>query len=204
MTSNKEIWEKIHSTRDWGRYPNEELVRFIGRNYFKLLKRERKKIKILELGIGQGANVWFLIREGFDVYGIDMSKSAVNKTYKRLREEDLYSEKLKDHFKMSSILNIPFKDRKFDVIIDIATTWYVTYTDHNKLYKEINRVFKKNGLFFSWHILKGSYGDDGKNYIDKDTKEKVEEGPLSNTGIQYFAQYKDLINLLESNGLKII
>ena len=105
---------------------------------------------------------------------------------------------------VANMMKIPFENEMFDVVIDIAATWYVSYTDHNKVYQEINRVLRKNGLFFSWHILKGSYGDDGINYIDKDTKENVEAGPLSNTGIQYFAQYKDLINLLESNGLKII
>ncbi len=203
MVFNEKIWEEIHSTRGWSRYPNEELVRFIGSNFFKLPREERKKIKILELGIGQGANVWFLMREGFDIYGIDISKSAVKKTFERLKEEDLFIKSLESHFKVADIMNIPFENEMFDIVIDIATTWNVTYTDHNKVYKEINRVLKKKGLFFSWHILKGSYGDDGINYIDKDTKENVEEGPLSNTGINYFAQYKDLINLLEINGLRI-
>ena len=38
------------------RYPNEEFVRFIGRNYFTLSKHKRKKIKILETGCGTCGN----------------------------------------------------------------------------------------------------------------------------------------------------
>lgn len=75
----KSIWEQIHSQRAWGRYPNEELVKFIGKNFFRIPKEERQNIKILELGCGQGANLWFLAKEGFDVYGIDISPSAIKK-----------------------------------------------------------------------------------------------------------------------------
>lgn len=204
MPSNKEIWEETHSTRGWSRYPNEELVRFIGSNFFRIPREDRKKIRILELGIGQGANVWFLLRENFDVYGIDISKSAIKKTFKRLKDENLFNVELEKHLKVGDIRKLPFDNENFDVVIDIATTWYVSYTEHNKAYKEILRILKKNGLFFTWHVLKDSWGDDGINYIDKDTKKNVTEGPLSNTGIQYFAKYEDLIDLLESNGLKII
>jgi len=34
------VWEKIHSQREWGKYPNEELVRFIGKNFFNLSKKK--------------------------------------------------------------------------------------------------------------------------------------------------------------------
>ena len=78
------VWEKILQEREWGKYPNEEFVRFIGRYFFNLGKDERKKIKICELGVGQGANVWFLLRENFDVYGIDISSTALKKLKRRL------------------------------------------------------------------------------------------------------------------------
>lgn len=204
MKSTEIIWEKIHSEREWGKYPNEELVRFIGRNFFKLSTTKRKNIKMLELGIGQGANSWFLIREGFDVYGIDISSSAINKFKIRLENEKLLKQNFETHFKLSDIRKIPFKENKFDVVIDIATTWYVSYSDHKKVFAEVNRILKQEGLFFTWHITKDSWGDDRKNYIDRDTKENVDVGPLSNTGITYFARINDLIELLESSQLKII
>ena len=86
-------WEKIHSDREWGKYPNEELIRFIGKYFFKIEFEKRNKIKILELGVGQGANVWFLVREGFDVYGVDISNSAIEKMKNRLKKENMYTDK---------------------------------------------------------------------------------------------------------------
>ena len=58
-------------------------MRFIGRNFFKIPLDERNEIKILEIGCGQGSNLWFLAKEGFDVYGIDISPSAIQKTEKK-------------------------------------------------------------------------------------------------------------------------
>ena len=142
------VWKKIHSSRDWGKWPNEELVRFIGRNFFRMPRKQRKKIRILEVGVGQGANTWFMMKEGFDVYGVDISCSAIDKFKKMFSEENLEVEDFSRKFKVADIREIPFGDR-FDVVIDCATVWYVTYTEHHSVYKEINRVLKKGGLFFS-------------------------------------------------------
>ena len=61
------------------KYPNEELCRFMGRNFFSknLNELERQEIKILETGCGSGANIWMLAREGFATYGIDLSPEAI-------------------------------------------------------------------------------------------------------------------------------
>jgi len=197
-------WEKIHREKEWGKYPNEELIRFVGRNFFKYEINKRKNIKILELGVGQGANVWFLLREGFDVYGIDISPTAIEKMKNRLNNEGFVLNDFNCRFKVGDIRKIPFEDSYFDVVIDVATTWYVSYIDHKKVYNEIYRVLKNQGLFFTLHILKGSWGYNKSKLIDKDTVIDVEEGPLANQGVQYFAEYNDLIELLQNSGFKIV
>ena len=71
-----EIWEDIHKNKEWGRYPSEEVIRFVARNYYN---QDRDKVKILDFGCGAGANTWFLAREGFDTYAFDGSKTAVKR-----------------------------------------------------------------------------------------------------------------------------
>ena len=51
-------WETLFASRAWGRYPPEELVRFVARSFGDA--PDRASVRILELGCGPGANVWFL------------------------------------------------------------------------------------------------------------------------------------------------
>ena len=55
-TSIDPVWEEIFSTREWGQYPSENIIRFVARNYYK---KERDNIKILDFGCGGGAHVVF-------------------------------------------------------------------------------------------------------------------------------------------------
>ena len=85
MKSFDNEWEKIHASQEWGKYPSENVIRFIARNYYS---KDRLKTRILDFGCGAGSNTWYLAKEGFDVYAFDGSVSAVEKTKKRLKEEN--------------------------------------------------------------------------------------------------------------------
>ena len=75
------IWESIFSSREWGKYPPEELVR-IASKFKKDYKTEY--LKCLELGPGPGANSLLLI-DLFNQYcAIDVSSSAIMKLKKRI------------------------------------------------------------------------------------------------------------------------
>ncbi|MBT4352481.1 class I SAM-dependent methyltransferase [archaeon] len=197
-------WEKIHSDREWGKYPNEELIRFIGKYFFKIEFEKRNKIKILELGVGQGANVWFLVREGFDVYGVDISNSAIEKMKNRLKKENMYTPNMTKKFVPINILNMDFPKDYFDVVIDVASMQYLSYTNNNIIFEKTNQLLKKNGYFFVWHLLKDSWGYDPNNCIDKDTVKNVTEGPAMNQGNIYYATMNDLCSMLNKNNFKII
>ncbi|WP_240682424.1 hypothetical protein [Campylobacter jejuni] len=54
------IWEQIFSKKEWGKYPSENVIRFIARNFYNV--QDRSKINILELGFGTGANLWLWYR----------------------------------------------------------------------------------------------------------------------------------------------
>ena len=50
----------------------------MGRNFFYKKLKDRKNIKLLETGCGSGGNLKMLIKEKFDVYGLDNSEKAIN------------------------------------------------------------------------------------------------------------------------------
>lgn len=51
MKSFDNVWEEIHATQEWGKYPSEPVIRFMARNYYK---KDRKSIKVLDFGCGGG------------------------------------------------------------------------------------------------------------------------------------------------------
>jgi len=59
---NIKLWDEIYQSNEWGKYPPVPVIRFIAKNFYK--DKNRKEIKILELGSGTGANLWFCAREG--------------------------------------------------------------------------------------------------------------------------------------------
>lgn len=61
--SNDNIWNSVFKNQEWGKYPSEDLIRFIARNFYSI--KNRLDVKVLEIGCGPGANIWFLAREGF-------------------------------------------------------------------------------------------------------------------------------------------
>jgi len=194
-----DVWEQIHSVRDWGKYPCEDLVRFIGRNYFKIPSSDRKNIRVLELGCGQGANLWFLAREGFDVYGIDTSPSAIEKAKKTLANWNISSVKLD----LQDILDIKYPARMFDIVIDCATVWCVSYTDHKTVYKNVQRILRPGGKFWSFHVAEGSSGYGTGNLIDYKTYDNISEGILQDQGVVCMLSDSDLRKLLSEAGLMV-
>ena len=109
------VWDKIFNEKEWGKYPSEDLIRFIAK-YFYNSSNDRKNIKILEIGSGPGANLWFLAREGFCVYGIDLSKKAIEISKERL---ELEVSGWKGSLFCGDISNLNFEDDFFDAVIDI-------------------------------------------------------------------------------------
>jgi len=192
------IWEEIHSSREWGKYPNEEFVRFIGKNYFFHNFDARKNIRILEIGCGQGANLWFIAKEGFDVYGIDISQLAIQKTSRYLANLNLNA-----NLKVVDMKNTNYPDAFFDVIFDCAAIQHSSFTDHKVIYDEIFRLLKPNGRFWTFHVTKGCYGEGCGTKIEDNSFTDISEGPLSGKGVVCFPSDTEIKELQIHSGFCI-
>lgn len=81
------------------------------------------------MGCGPGANCWYLAREGFCVYRIDGSTIAIRRAKKRLNIEvkGWYGD-----FVTGDIINIPFNEQFFDLIIDVECLYANSIEDTKK------------------------------------------------------------------------
>ena len=190
MTWNSN-WEEIFKNSQRGKYPPEELIRFIARRYYH--EPDRKSLKILEVGCGSGANIWYLAREGFAVYGIDGSKTAIHQANLRLDTENLNAE-----LTVGDIINLPYKKDFFDCIIDVECIYANTLADSKNIIEEIYRVLKPGGNFFSKTFMEGIVkpGDGTLLKGEPHTYQSISTGPLSaKVGIQRLTSENDIARL---------
>jgi len=181
-----EVWEKTFNSQEWGKYPNEELIRFIARNFYKV--KDRKIIKILEVGCGPGANIWYLAREGFCVYGIDGSITAIKKAKNRLNREvkDWFGD-----FRVGDIVTLPFDEQFFDAVIDVECLYCNSIKDLDRILDEIKRVLKPKGMFFSLTLATGCWGDETGEKVGYNAYYTT-EGPMKEKGFARFTSRKDI------------
>jgi SAM-dependent methyltransferase len=126
------IWDAIHRTRTWGKYPNEHLVRWVARKYFNV--PQRYETKFLDLGCGAGANTWFLRCEGFWVAPVDGSVSALRHV---------------DGGVAADAIRLPFASASFDCVVDIVCIAHHFADMAGCIIDEAARVLKPGGCIFS-------------------------------------------------------
>lgn len=161
-------WEEIFSTQEWGKYPPEELVRFIARNYYK--RANRNEVKILDLGCGTGAATWFMAREGFHTFGIDGSPTAIKLAKERFEKEGLTGE-----FRVGDLVELPYTDEEFEVVTDIASIQHNTPANIVRILSEIQRVLQPKGRFFGMMIAEDTSLSNWPGTIHFFTRAEIED-----------------------------
>ena len=193
MKSFSKEWEEIHRNQEWGKYPSEQLIRFIARNFYK---KDRKNIKILDFGCGAGANTWFLAREGFDVYAFDGSESAVNRAKEYLNKEGYNNV----HFSVMDGTELDYASDMFDCIVDNVCIYANKKVHIETMYKEAYEKLKKGGKLYSACFGDKTYGYGTGIYIENNTYENIEKGPLEGRAIAHFFTKDELRETLEVSG----
>ena len=180
------IWEKVFRENEWGKYPGESLIRFIARNYYK---EKRNTVKLLEIGCGPGANIWYMAREGFDVTGIDGSETAIKKAKERLQGEGLNARLVR-----GDIVKLPFADNEFNGVIDNECLYANSEENTLMALSEINRVSRGGGLFYSRTFSNEMFIG---NNSDKTNYEfsNIMDGPLSGKGFVRLMDKKKIYDL---------
>ncbi len=167
------------------RYPNEALIQFLARHYFRIPLVERKSIRVLELGSGSGANLWMIAKEGFDAYGIDHAPTGI-----ALCREMLAFWGVSAHMSVQDLRKLEFPDGFFDAVTDVVSVQHVDLEGHVAAYREARRVLKPGGRFFQWHLSDTSisFRESGGNIIDACTVDNIANPavPLHDNGLTCF------------------
>lgn len=183
------IWEDVYRQQSWGKYPGEDLIRFVAKNFYRV--SDRKNVRILEVGCGPGPNLWYMAREGFSVYGIDGSAVSITQARKRL---ELECSGWSGDLLVGDIVKLPFADEFFDAVVDNEAVYCNAYDQSKTIFLEMARVTKRSGKLFSRTFATGSWGDQTGENIGRNAW-IVAEGPMLNKGHSRFTAYEDIADL---------
>ncbi|QHW32608.1 class I SAM-dependent methyltransferase [Paenibacillus rhizovicinus] len=195
MKAFDEMWEQIHKEQEWGKYPGEEVIRFVARNYFGM---DRSETTLLEVGCGTGAVTWFMGREGFKVSAFDGSKTAVAKAQARLKEEGLLAD-----VQVVDATAMPYSNDHFDGIVDSAMIYANKVDAIRTILGECYRVLKPGGKLFSTGLFKvGMTGYGTGEKLEEHTFRELTEGALAHRGTAHFFDQDEIIKLWSEAGFK--
>lgn len=181
-------WDEKFRTRAWGRYPPEDLVRFMGRHY---KHAQKDAVRVLEVGCGPGANIWFLHREGFAVSAIDISPTGIDLAGERLRTENRGLNTVEPDLKVGNFAVLPWPDNHFDVVVDIFSLCANTVPVISQVVSEITRVLKPGGQLYSKSFGRNTTGYGGGTEIEPGTYDAIPSGPMHGMGIIHFFDHED-------------
>jgi SAM-dependent methyltransferase len=95
--------------------------------------------RVLEIGLGQGAESESLIRRGAQWTGIDLTAESVERVRTRLTLRDLPY----DDLRQGTVLDLPFADNSFDLVFSHGVLHHVP--EIRQAEKEIKRVLRPGG-----------------------------------------------------------
>lgn len=200
MNENINIWDGIFKNNEWGKYPPIALIKFIAKNFYKISQRE--SVKILEIGSGTGANLWFCAREGFCVYGIEGSATAVDRMKKRFQIEKLAHRladvKIGDYYDKID----EFEDGYFDAIIDVESLYCNSFIKSRDIVRKAFDKLRKDGVMFSMTFADGTYGLTGEE-IDYHALMPT-TGPMANMGFGRYVTREDIDKLYKLDSNEIV
>jgi len=181
------VWEKLHASQQWGKYPAIDLVKTV-MGHCKRNELDVSALRVLEIGCGAGANLSFLLAEGFQVWGVDGSISAIENAKSHLLEASKHGD-LDLH--VADFLSLPYESDMFDIVIDNLAVYANNVSSIERSYNEVYRVLKKNGYFYSRVWGRETLGYDASDALESGTLKSPKAGPCKDMGTSHFFSQKE-------------
>jgi tellurite methyltransferase len=105
-------------------------------------------MRVLDAGCGPGRNLVYLLKSGYEVFGVDESSEAVAQT--RRLAADLAPHLPADNFHVEPVERMSFADTGFDVVLSSAVLHFARDEEQwSSMVREMWRVLKPGGILFA-------------------------------------------------------
>ena len=115
----------------------------------QLLKgRLTPEMRLLDAGCGDGRNLIYFLRSGYDVSAVDESSISISQV--RELAATLAPQLPADNFRVEAVETMTFGDASFDVVISSAVLHFARDEEHwQRMVREMWRVLRPGGIFFA-------------------------------------------------------
>jgi len=167
---------------------------YLNKNYLKetkfissFFKENKKKLNILDLGMGTGTHLINFLKQGHFVDGVEISQKMIKIANKKIKKNNI---RLNYNFFNQNILNFIGHEKKYDVTVLLfhVLNYLKNFNELKKIFKNTHSNLKNSGLliFDCWNseILK---------------KEKLQDSKKSISFGKYVLQRKGIIDSKNKN-----
>ena len=113
-----------------------------------LRRRIAASDRVLDAGCGSGRNLYYLLTQGIEVFGVDEDPDAIARV--RMLAVDTGAAGDEFHFRREAVEHLSFEDGMFDVVICSAVLHFARDDAHfEAMVRQLRRVLRAGGLFFA-------------------------------------------------------
>lgn len=192
----KDRWEELYNKKQ--PYREKPAVKLVTR-FFEEYGEELQDGKILDLGCGNGRNLRYVVKQGYDVEGIEISEEAIRQLHEDFRKENLTAK-----IRQGSFYDLPYEDGQFDCVMCINVFQYNDWRGAEKAFQEAGRILKDNGLFLL--SIRSTSRDLPKDRIDvpdKGITVMSKQGAKKDIKFHYFSE-EEIRELADKNFLEVM
>lgn len=182
-------WEDAYRSVEslWGLKPDRTLT-----EYAKIVPEG----VVLDLGIGEGRNALFFAKMGYEVEGVDLSQTAIERCLQRAEAQNL-----KVKAEVEDLKETEITQGKYTLII---AAWVLNFLRKTEVYKIVDKI--KDGLKKDGLVYVGAFSPSDPGYQRaKKTLKEVEENTFYSEKRKSFIHYftrNEIASLF--NGFRII
>ena len=183
----EEYYSNLNNLPDWLKKPVPFIV-----DSLSLFKKHGTQM-ILDLGCGAGRNSIYLGKEGFDVVGMDTSRTALKKTKAWSKIEGIPNVTVL----RASMTQLPFIRQTFHAVISVSVIHHALKKDIQKTIQEIRRILKNNGLFIANLLSTKDHRYGSGEKLENETFKVMEEFKEKQfQEVHHFFSRKEILTLL--------